>query len=112
MSDHFRLCKYEFKKYLQDYFNCEYTKEEDDFYEDHWKPYLKGARYSEANSYSITSNEENTKFEIEIEFYGQVFFYYKPDKTDQIVLTLPEYIIKKENTTFSVVLFNGIFYTE
>ena len=95
MSDHFRLSKYEFKKYLQDYFNCEYTKEEDAFYEDHWGPYLKGARYSDANSYSITSDEGNTKFEIEIELYGQGFIY-KPNKTEQIVLTLPEYIIKEE----------------
>ena len=34
----FRFSKSEFKKYLQDYFNCEYTKEEDVFYEDHWHP--------------------------------------------------------------------------
>ena len=92
---HFRLSNNEFKKYLRDYFNCEYTKEEDDFYEDYWKLYLNGFCYPLADSFFITSNDAD-KYEIEIEPYGQTFLYYKPDKTEQIVLTLPEYIINKE----------------
>ena len=90
----FRLSKNEFKKYLQDYFNCEYTKEEDAFYEDHWRCYLNGTCYIAANSFIITADNID-KYKIEIEPYGQGFIY-KPDKTEQIVLTLPEYIIKEE----------------
>ena len=71
MNYHFRLSNDEFRKYLQDYFSDgRIIQEEDPFYEEHWKPYLKGARYSDANSFLITSNGENTKFEIEIELYG------------------------------------------
>lgn len=92
----FRLSNNEFKKYLRDYFNCEYTKEEDDFYEDHWKLYLNGTRYIAADSSIIITSDDASKYKIEIEFYGQAFLYYKPDETEQIVLTLPEYIIKKE----------------
>ena len=91
----FRLSNNEFKKYLRDYFNCEYTKEEDDFYEDHWKLYLNGTRYIGADSFIIIASDDAGKYEIEIELYGQRFIY-KPDETEQIVLTLPEYIIKKE----------------
>lgn len=97
MSYHFRLSNDEFRKYLQDYFSDgRIIQEEDPFYEEHWKRYLKGARYPDANSFLITSNGENTKFEIEIELYGQIFSY-KPNKTACMrFTTLPEYIINKE----------------
>lgn len=90
----FRLSNNEFKKYLQDYFNCKYPKEKDDFYEEHWKLYLNGTRYIAADSFIIMADDTD-KYEIEIELYGQGFIY-KPNKTEQIVLTLPEYIIKEE----------------
>ena len=66
----FRLSSDEFKKYLRDYFNCEYTKEEDDFYEDHWKLYLNGTRYIAADSFIIIASDDAGKYEIEIELYG------------------------------------------
>ena len=90
----FRLSNNEFKKYLRDYFNCEYTREEDSFYEDYWRLYLNETRYIAADSFIITADDTD-KYKIEIELYGQGFIY-KPDKTKQIVLTLPEYIIKEE----------------
>lgn len=90
----FRLSNDEFKKYLQDYFNCKDTKEEDAYYEDHWKLYLNGTRYIAADSFIIIV--DGNKYEIEIELYGQGFIY-KPDTTGlPRTLTLPEYIIKKE----------------
>ena len=92
----FRLSSDEFKKYLRDYFNCEYTKEEDAFYEDHWKLYLNGTRYIAADSFIIIASDDAGKYEIEIELYGQRFIY-KPDTLGwSRTLTLPEYIIKKE----------------
>ena len=92
----FRLSSDEFKKYLRDYFNCEYTKEEDAFYEDHWKLYLNGTRYIAADSFIIIASDDAGKYEIEIELYGQRFIY-KPDTTEcGELLTLPEYIINKE----------------
>ena len=92
----FRLSKDEFKKYLQDYFNCEYSKEEDGFYEEHWRRYLNGTHYRQADSFFIAANDENTEFEIKVEPYGQSFIY-KPDTLGwSRTLTLPEYIIKKE----------------
>lgn len=91
----FRLSNDEFKKYLQDYFNCKHTKEEDVFYGDHWKLYLNGTRYIAADSFIITADDAD-KYEIEIELYGQSFIY-KPDTLGwSRTLTLPEYIIKKE----------------
>lgn len=96
MSYHFRLSNDEFEKYLQDYFNCEYSKKEDGFYEEHWSLYLKGARYCQADSFFITVNDENTEFEIKVEPYGQIFIY-KPNKALCMrFTTLPEYIINKE----------------
>lgn len=89
----FRLSNNEFKKYLRDYFNCEYTKEEDGFYEEHWKLYLNGTRYIAADSFVITYDAG--KYEIEIELYGQGFIY-MPNAPEEWTLTLPEYIIKKE----------------
>lgn len=92
----FRLSSDEFKKYLQDYFNCKHTKEEDDFYGDHWKLYLNGTRYIAADSFIIIASDDAGKYEIEIELYGQRFIY-KPDTLGwSRTLTLPEYIIKKE----------------
>ena len=66
----FRLSSDEFKKYLQDYFNCKHTKEEDDFYGDHWKLYLNGTRYIAADSFIIIASDDAGKYEIEIELYG------------------------------------------
>ena len=91
----FRLSKDEFKKYLQDYFNCEYAKEGDNFYEEYWRRYLNGTCYIAADSFIITADDAG-KYGIEIDFYGQGFIY-KPDTLGwSRTLTLPEYIIKKE----------------
>jgi len=91
----FRLSKDEFKKYLQDYFNCEYSKEGDNFYEEHWRRYLNGTHYRQADSFFIAANDENTEFEIKVEPYGQSFIY-KPNIAEYGLLALPEYIINKE----------------
>lgn len=104
MSYHFRLSNDEFEKYLQDYFNCEYSKKEDGFYEEHWSLYLKGARYCQADSFFITVNDENTEFEIKVEPYGQIFIY-KPNKALCMQFTtLPEYIINKEKERMNKVI--------
>lgn len=96
MNYHFRLSNDEFRKYLQDYYSDENIKQKDPFYEDHWSLYLNGARYPAADSFLITSDNENTQFRIEIEPYGKGFVYISDKTVQTYLITFPEYIINKE----------------